>query len=84
MENKKKVVNVDWIYVSVVLVERVWRQTALSNGLKNKWILGQQKTIITSLSLSLWYISYFTATCESRIKHNKTGTFPQAKWIQFL
>lgn len=53
MENKKKVVNVDQIYVSVVLVERVWRQTALSNGLKNKWILGQQKTIITSLSFSL-------------------------------
>lgn len=49
-KKKKKVVYNDQIYVSVVMVERLWRQTALRNGLKNKTILGQQKIIIASLS----------------------------------
>lgn len=83
MGKKKKVVYNDKIYVSVIVVERL-RQTALRNGLKDKRILGQQKIIITPVSLSLRYMYYFTVTSESRIKLNNTGTFPQAEWVQFV
>jgi len=53
IKKKKKAVYNDMIYISVILAEKLQRQTALRNGLKEKKVLGQQKLITTPTSLSL-------------------------------